>query len=72
MTFDNDSNPKEYIGDGVYVEFDGYNVILRTDRDDIEHWIMLEPSVLHSLNSFWQHVHDNNKTISPAQEARKA
>ena len=35
---------KEYIGDGVYAEWDGYAITLTT-----ENGIVLEPEVIHSL-----------------------
>lgn len=40
----------DYIGDGVYVGFDGYQVWLATDRGTGEcHLIALEPKVLNEL-----------------------
>lgn len=41
-----------YIGDGVYASFDGYQVWLRTPREDGNHEIALEPPVLAALNAF--------------------
>lgn len=58
VTFENETNPREYIGDGVYVEFDGYSVFLRTDRELGQHWIALEPMMLVALNRFWHRVHE--------------
>jgi len=48
---------KDYIGDGVYVEFDGFGIQLSTQRLDddlgvILHWIYLEPGVMQALNDF--------------------
>jgi len=54
MNFLNATNPRDYIGDGVYVEFDGFDVILRTERECCEHWLSLEPDMLAKLNEFWQ------------------
>jgi hypothetical protein len=48
--------PVDYIGDGVYVEYDGYGIwlkanhhIMATDK------IYLEPGVLEGLNRFARH-----------------
>ena len=40
---------KVYIGDGVYVHFDGYHFWLYTEREDGVHTIALEPAVYQSL-----------------------
>ncbi len=48
---------KDYIGDGVYVGFNGFDVTLWTDREEGRHWIVLEPEVMASLNRFWERMH---------------
>ena len=45
---------KDYIGDGVYVEFDGYGVWLRANSPDSDKEVYLEPSVLEALNRFFK------------------
>lgn len=48
-------NP-EYLGDGVYAEFNGFGIWLRTGdyRQEIaDDSIYLEPEVLDSLNKFY-------------------
>lgn len=44
---------KEYLGDGVYVEYDGDMFRLSTIRhecdEDIEHYIYLEPSIVNAF-----------------------
>lgn len=50
---------KDYIGDGVYVEFDGYNVWLKTERDGRIHEIALEPPVFDSLCGFVKRINEN-------------
>lgn len=48
-------NP-EYIGDGVYAEFDGFGIWLRTGDHRVEaceNEIYLEPDVLQALNNFY-------------------
>jgi hypothetical protein len=44
---------EDYIGDGVYVEFDGYGIWLRANVPTTDE-IYLEPSVLRALNDFYQ------------------
>ena len=46
---------KEYIGDSVYVQTDGYHIILTTENglpDDPRNRIALEPQVLEALNEY--------------------
>jgi hypothetical protein len=41
---------KTYLGDSVYAEFDGYNIVLTTeDGDDPSNIIYMEPEVVTSL-----------------------
>lgn len=35
-----------YLGDGLYVSFDGYQVVLRAPREGGDHYVCLEPPVL--------------------------
>jgi|GraSoiStandDraft_47_1057283.scaffolds.fasta_scaffold3251776_1 hypothetical protein len=41
-----------YIGDGVYVRFDGYQLLLRTPRENGDHVIALEPAVYFALRDY--------------------
>ena len=44
------SNPEEYLGDGVYVEFDGFQILLKAnDHRNPTDTIALEPEVFNSL-----------------------
>ena len=43
---------KEYLGDGLYVIFDGYGITLTAPRENGDHWVYLEPSVFAQLMSF--------------------
>ena len=41
-----------YIGDGLYVKHDGYQVILRAPRGAGDHWVALEPAVLDAFEAW--------------------
>lgn len=44
---------KQYIGDGVYVDFDGYAIILTTENGiSVTNTIYLEPVVVKSFINF--------------------
>lgn len=44
---------KDYLGDGVYIETDGYGLILTTeDGISIQNTIYLEPEVLSAINRY--------------------
>jgi hypothetical protein len=44
---------KVYLGDAVYIDHDGYNVILTTENGyEATNTIVLEPAVLESLLSY--------------------
>jgi hypothetical protein len=57
MGHDEPIHPPEarYLGDSVYIEFDGYSVILTTNNgypDDPRNRIALEPEVLHNFKQW--------------------
>lgn len=41
-----------YIGDGVYASFDGYQIWLRTPREQGDHEIALDPRTLQNFLHF--------------------
>jgi hypothetical protein len=50
---------KEYLGDSVYAEFDGYQITLTTENDlanDPSNTIFLEPAVVAALQEFIKKV----------------
>lgn len=52
---------KDYIGDSVYVQHDGYHIILTTENGrpgDPSNHIALEPSVLEALNRYVARIKD--------------
>ena len=53
MTGDNET----YLGDGLYVSFDGWQFVLRVPREDGDHWVALEPEVFDMLISYRTAIH---------------
>ena len=50
-------NKKRYIGDGVYAEFDGFNIILTTENGiSVTNRIILEPEVYRALMDYQKEV----------------
>lgn len=50
---------KSYIGDSVYVDFDGYHIVLTTENgypDDPRNRICLEPEVYQALLDWVNHL----------------
>ena len=43
---------EEYIGDGLYVSFDGFSFWLRAPREHGDHVVALEPQVLASFIAY--------------------
>jgi hypothetical protein len=51
-------NEKEYLGDGVYAQFDGYQIVLTTENGvSVTNAICLDRSVFYSLVKFEQKLH---------------
>jgi hypothetical protein len=42
-------NEEHYLGDGLYVRFNGFQIILRAPRLDGDHYVGLEPAVFQEL-----------------------
>ncbi len=42
-----------YLGDGLYVKNDGFQIILYTQREGVTHWVALEDVV---LDAFWEYI----------------
>ncbi len=56
---------QDYMGDGVYAEYDGYGVTLRANSHDNTNLIYIEPFVLDNINNFVKlPKHHNNITMS--------
>lgn len=41
-----------YLGDGLYVSFDGFQFCLRAPRENGDHLVFLEPAVFESLIAY--------------------
>jgi len=40
---------ESYLGDGLYVSFDGWQIILRAPRHHGDHYVALEPATFRNL-----------------------
>lgn len=56
--FVNKYSEKTYLGDGLYVHFDGYYFILSTERENGIHEVGLEPPVFNNLIAYRQQVYN--------------
>ena len=54
---------KEYIGDGLFVRFDGYHFILSTERENGENWVGLEPPVFNELLKYRENLYKDAENI---------
>lgn len=56
-------NFKTYIGDSVYANFDGYNIIISLDNGDGDYnSIALEPEVVDALLEFKERIDNERRT----------
>ena len=46
------TSKEEYLYDGIYASFDGFQIRLRTEREDGDHVIYLEPTAWDMLIDF--------------------
>lgn len=56
---------EEYLGDGLYVSFDGWQFRLRAPRENGDHVVYLEPSALKQFNEFAK------RALSPSPQERE-
>jgi len=61
---------KDYIGDGVYVEYDGFGIWLHANEPDSEKAVYLEPDVLAALNRFAQRCAKSKETRTVDEDAQ--
>lgn len=63
------NNKQVYLGDGLYVSFDGYQFVLVAPRKNNErHWVALEPNVLRSFLDFVGHVTASKVSVTPLNQ----
>ena len=49
--------PDEYLGDGVYASFDGYQIWLAANHHENK-VVALEPAVIGALFAYWVHIQE--------------
>jgi hypothetical protein len=54
-----------YLGDGLYARHDGYQIILRAPREGGDHWVALEPQVLHAFQRFLSAIREQDDVVRP-------
>lgn len=57
--------PEEYLGDGLYASFDGYQIRLRAPRDHGDHEVYLEPPVLKAFLEYAMQIGAISKRETP-------
>ena len=62
--FKNKYSEKFYLGDGLYVRFDGYHFILITERENSTHWVGLEPNIFDQFIEYRKSVYEDSKRIT--------
>lgn len=62
-----EQNKETYLGDGLYISFDGMHIILRAPRLDGDHWVGLERPVYRAMLKWvaqykvlWEHFSTND------------
>ncbi len=60
---------KDYLGDGVYVEHDGYQLMLSADSDGQANRIYLDPTVFAALVRYRDRLLDRASAAQQAGEA---
>lgn len=56
---------KDYLGDGVYVRFDGYQIWVSADRYGMLHEVALEPAVFEKLRQYVESLRTAVNTPTP-------
>lgn len=52
-----------YLGDGLYASFDGFMITLRAPREDGDHWVGLEPSVLAAFEKYVVQLRERGQVL---------
>jgi len=48
----NDPKFREYLGDGLMASYEGWHVILSTQRETGLHWVALDPAVIKAFQNY--------------------
>lgn len=60
---------KQYLGDGAYVEYDGYSLVLTTENGiEVTNRIVLEPDVYAALVYFVTELNSRDRAPSPKSQ----
>lgn len=54
---------KYYLGDGLYLDYDGYMLTLTAPRRDGNHYVCLEPDVFSSLLGYVEQIYNVKITV---------
>lgn len=60
-----------YLGDGLYVSFDGFQLTLRAPRHDGDHCVYLEPATYEALTNYVRGLKADLEKRVKAQTAAK-
>ena len=56
---------EQYLGDGLYVSFDDFQLYLRAPREGgRDHWVAIEPYVYQALLEYVANLKRNNEQLS--------
>lgn len=47
---------ERYLGDGLYASFDGWQIRLRAQHDNVDHVVYLEPEVLAEFERYVKNI----------------
>lgn len=45
-----------YLGDGLYISFDGYQYCLRAPRENGDHTVYIDPYIMEALDAYRERV----------------
>lgn len=54
---------KTYLGDGLFVSFDGFHIILSAERENGMDWVALEPCVFDQLVDYRKQLYKDHEGI---------
>lgn len=57
-----------YLGDGLYVGHDGWQYVLKAERDSGTHYVCLEPEVLQNFLGYVERVSNVKITVEKVAE----